>query len=165
MQEDRKDFLRRQKSADLEVEGYQKILQDNKKQEEEIDELFYEDSLLLGPLVIRVGDLKKRLKKKLSEMNKVLLEQIKRKVEDSKKMIGTEVDNVLSIIKKQDYKNIEEVTETRKFIKDLPDKMLNIQRLITGVNAKIGVLDENLFRLEEPEIVSIWEAFARPREI
>ena len=59
-------------------------------------------------------------------MNKVLLEQIKRKVEDSKKMIGTEVDNVLSIIKKQDYKNIEEVTETRKFIKDLPDKMLNI---------------------------------------
>ena len=126
MQEDRKDFLRRQKSADLEVEGYQKILQDNKKQEEEIDELFYEDSLLLGPLVIRVGDLKKRLKKKLSEMNKVLLEQIKRKVEDSKKMIGTEVDNVLSIIKKQDYKNIEEVTETRKFIKDLPDKMLNI---------------------------------------
>ena len=80
----------------------------------------------MGPLVIRVGDLKKRLKKKLSEMNKVLLEQIKRKVEDSKKMIGTEVDNVLSIIKKQDYKNIEEVTETRKFIKDLPDKMLNI---------------------------------------
>ena len=27
------------------------------------------------------------------------------------------------------------------------------------------MLDENLFRLEEPEIVSIWEAFARPREI
>lgn len=29
---------------------------------------------MLGPLVIRVADLKKRLKKKLSERNKVLLE-------------------------------------------------------------------------------------------
>ena len=41
-------------------------------------------------------------------------------------MIGSEVDNVLAVIKKQDYKNIEEVTETRKFIRELPDKMLNI---------------------------------------
>jgi len=80
-------------------------------------------------------------------------------------MIGSEVDNVLTVVKKADYRNIEEVTETRKFIKDLPDRMLNIQRLISGVNAKVGVLDENLFRLEELEIVSIWEAFARPREI
>ena len=41
---------------------------------------------------------------------------------------------MLRIVKKQDYRNIEEVTETKQFIKDLPDKMLEIQRLITGVN-------------------------------
>ena len=40
----------------------------------EIDELFFENSLLLGPIVARVGDLKKRLKKKLREFNEVLLE-------------------------------------------------------------------------------------------
>ena len=120
---------------------------------------------MLGPMVIRVGELKKRLKKKLSEMNKVLLEQIKRKIDNSKQKIGSEVDDVLEVVKRQSYINIEEVTETRKFIKELPDKMLNIQRLITGVNTKINVLDENLYRLEEQEIVNIWQTFARPREI
>ena len=134
MQEERKDFQKKQKTADLSVEGYQQILQENKRKENEIDELFFEDTLLLGPIVVRCGELKKRLKKKLNEMNKVLLDQIKRRVDESKKQIGEEVDNVLRIVKKQDYRNIEEVTETKQFIKDLPDKMLEIQRLITGVN-------------------------------
>ena len=66
------------------VEDYSKMLQDNKQREKEIEELFFEDSLQIGPFVARVGDLKKRLKKKLSELNTVLLEQIKKKVELSK---------------------------------------------------------------------------------
>lgn len=76
----------------------------------------------MGPIVARVGDLKKRLNKKLNELNKILLEQIKKKVESAKLKIGTEVDEVLKIIRKTHYKNIEEVTETRNFIKVLPDK-------------------------------------------
>ena len=73
----------------------------------------------------RVGDLKKRLKKKLSELNKVLLEEIKKKVEASKQQIGEEVDNILKIIckPKKTYVNIEEVIETKAFLKKLPDKM------------------------------------------
>lgn len=40
--------------------------------------------------------------------------------------IGEEVDNVLKIVRKQNYKNIEEVTDTKSFIKKLPDKQLEI---------------------------------------
>ena len=165
LSENIKDFTRKQKSSDMTVEAYQKALKDNKRKEQEIDQLFFEDSLLLGPIVARVGDLKKRLKKKLAELNRVLLEQIKKKVEASKQLIGEEVDNVLKVIRRHSYKNIEEVTETKKFVKQLPDKRLEIQRLISGVNDKVDVLDENNFRLDEQEIVSIWEAFARPMEI
>ena len=98
-------------------------------------------------------------------MNDVLLEQIKRKVEQSKQQIGEEVDNVLKIIQRKDYVNIEQVTETKKFIKMLPDKSLEIQRLIKGVNDKIDVLDENFCPQEEEDMIKIWEAFARPMEI
>jgi len=98
LHEERKEFLRRQRTVDATVNDYHQMLLDNKQKENEIDELFFEDSLLLGPMVIRVGDLKKRLKKKLSEMNKVLLEQIKKKVEASKQQIGEEVDKVLAQI-------------------------------------------------------------------
>ena len=66
------------------MDDYSALLKDNKQKEKEIDELFFEDSLQIGPFVARVGDLKRRLKKKLSELNNVLLEQIKKKVELSK---------------------------------------------------------------------------------
>lgn len=49
-----KDFSRKLKSSDLEVHEYQKLLQENKRKEEEIDELFFENTLCLGALVIRV---------------------------------------------------------------------------------------------------------------
>lgn len=165
MSENIKEFTKKQKSSEMTVETYQKTLQENKRKQNEIEILFFEDTLKMGPFVARVGDLKKRLNKKLNELNKILLEQIKKKVESAKLKIGTEVDEVLKIIRKQNYKNIEEVTETRNFIKVLPDKQLEIQRLIKGVNDKAAVLDENNFRLDEQETISIWEAFARPMEI
>lgn len=61
------------------------MLAANKLTEDDIEELFYEDSLLMGPFVVRVGDLKKRLFKKLRDQNAVLLEQIKRRVDQSTK--------------------------------------------------------------------------------
>ena len=124
LRENIKEFTKRQKEQELSVEDYQRILQANQKQEREIDELFFEESLQLGPIVARVGDLKKRLKKKLAELNRVILEEIKKKVEASRQQIGEEVDNILDVLKKEkrDYENIEEVTETKAFIKKLPEK-------------------------------------------
>ena len=167
LKENIKDFAKKLKESDLTVDDYQKHLQNNKQLEKEIDELFFEDSLQIGPIVARVGDLKKRLKKKLQELNKVLLEEIKKKVDESKQQIADEVDGILKIVckPKKSYIDIEEVTETKAFIKKLPDKMLDIQRLIKGVNDKVDVLDENNFELTEQEIVSMWEAFARPMEV
>lgn len=160
-----KDFKRKQKSDSITVEEYSSVLEDYKRKRDEIDELFFEDALYIGPIVVRVGDLKQRLKDKISRLNEVLLQQIKKKVDGSKQQIHDEVDNVLKIIRKTNYKNIEEVTETKKFIKNLQDKRLEIDRLIAGVTGKVQVLDNNFFQLTEQENISIWEAFARPMEI
>lgn len=46
-------------AAEFTVEDYQKILQENKRKGEEIEELFFEDRLLLGPIVVNVEKLKK----------------------------------------------------------------------------------------------------------
>lgn len=51
---------------------------------------------------------------------------------------------MLAVITKTDYKNIEEVCETRNFLKQMQDKNLMIDRLKTGVENKVAVLDENL---------------------
>ena len=43
--------------------------------------------------------------------------------------------------------------------------MLEIQRLIKGVNDKVDVLDENNFGLQKDEIEDLWECFAKPIKI
>ena len=53
-----KDFKRKQKSDSITVEEYSNVLEDYKRKRNEIDELFFEDALYLGPIVVRVGDLK-----------------------------------------------------------------------------------------------------------
>lgn len=57
------------------------------------------------------------------------------------------------------------MTDAKQFIRRLPDKMLEIDRLIKGVKDKMEVLDENLYYLEGQEMSDIWDTFARPREI
>ena len=61
----------------------------------EINELFYEDTLLLGPIVVKVGKLRDKFKSKVDELNDVLIKKIQEKVEESKKQIVDEVENVL----------------------------------------------------------------------
>ena len=100
----------------------------------EINELFYEDTLLLGPIVVKVGKLRDKFKSKVDELNDVLIKKIQEKVEESKKQIVDEVENVLQKIDvNRKYENIEEVTETKLFIKQLHDRQLEIQRIIKGV--------------------------------
>ena len=84
LEEEMKDFKRKQKSDSITVEEYSTVLEDYKRKRDEIDELFFEDALYIGPIVVRVGDLKQRLKDKISRLNEVLLQQIKKKVDGSK---------------------------------------------------------------------------------
>lgn len=159
---DLKEFKKRQQSDTITVEQYSNELEGFKRKRDEIDELLFEDALQLGPFVVRVGDLKQRLQDKIQKLNEILLLQIKKKVEESKQQIIKEVSGVLDIIRKTNYKNIEEVTETKKFIKKLQDKRLEIDRLIKGVTDKIDVLDANFFSLTPEENMSIWDAFSQP---
>ena len=158
-------FQKKLSSTDFTVEDYQQILQENKRKEEEIEELFFEDTLLLGPMVIRVGKLKKQLNKKLAEQHNMLLGLIKKKVEQSKTQIEEEVDKVMEQVTREKYDNIEEVTEARAFIKKLPDKEIAINRIITSVKAQLNVLEENLFQLKDSEVEDMYRSFARPVEI
>ena len=77
-----------------------------------------------------------------------------------------EVDNVLRKIDvNRKYENIEEVTETKLFIKQLHDRQLEIARIIKSVHDQIDVLDENLTGYDEKQIRDMWKIFARPIRI
>ena len=72
-----------------------------------------------------------------------MCECIKRKIAKNNQQIEEEVEGVLAIIKHQTiYRDIEHVTETKLYVKNLPDKMLEIRALIKDAMAKMTLLEK-----------------------
>jgi hypothetical protein len=59
---------------------YQELLLNYKRQRSDIEEIFFEEKLLLGPFIVEVGKLRKKLIKRLDELQQILGECIKKKV-------------------------------------------------------------------------------------
>ena len=76
----------------------------------------------MGPFVIRVKELRDSLIKKINALDEVLFTQIKRKIVASTQKIETTVQDVLAVIRNENIKDIEQVTETRDFVKNLKTK-------------------------------------------
>lgn len=65
------------------------------------------------------------------------------KIEEINQQVAAEVEAVLKVIKhKQIYKDIEEVTEVRSFLKRMPDKMQEIRFLVREAMAFMTLLEQ-----------------------
>ena len=145
MNEDIKKFKKLHQANDYPIETYKDLLDSHVRAKKEVEELFFEDTLLLGPFVIRVKDLRDSLLKKISDLDQVLFTQIKRKIVASTHQIESTVEDVLKVIRNENFKNIEQVTETREFVKNLKDKQhQEIAALRKDVREKIDLLERNL---------------------
>ena len=107
LQEDLKKFSKLHKANDYPIETYTDLLKDHARVKNGVQELFFEDNLLMGPFVVRVKELRDSLIKKVDDLNQVLFKQIKHKIENSTKKIESTVETVLKTIRNENYKNIE----------------------------------------------------------
>ena len=107
MQEDLKKFKKLHQANDYPIETYTDLLDDHARAEKEVQELFFEDTLVMGPFVIRVKELRDSLIKKINDLDQVLYTQIKRKIVASTKKIESTVENVLAVIRNENFKDIE----------------------------------------------------------
>ena len=117
-----KKFQKTHQQNDYPIEIYTGLLASHSKAKRELEELFFEDTLLMGPFVIRVKELRDSLIKKINALDEVLFTQIKRKIVASTQKIETTVQDVLAVIRNENIKDIEQVTETRDFVKNLKTK-------------------------------------------
>ena len=79
---------------------------------------------------------------KIEELNKVLFQCVKKKIDQTNGLIEKEVEHILSIINKEPIENIEELTEINDFLNNLDKKMLSIRDLINDVMGKMGLLED-----------------------
>jgi hypothetical protein len=65
------------------------------------------------------------------------------KIEEINQQVAAEVEAVFKVIKhKQIYKDIEEVTEVKSFLKRMPDKMQEIRFLVREAMAFMTLLEQ-----------------------
>jgi hypothetical protein len=91
---------------------------------------------------------------------------IKRKIAKNNTQIEEEVEGVLNIIKHQTvYRDIEHVTETKLYVKNLPDKMLEIRALIKDAMSKMTLLEKYQRSLTKEEMTNTWFSISKPLSI
>ena len=141
---------------------YTSLLASHSKAKDELEELFFEDTLLMGPFVIRVKELRDALIKKINALDEVLFTQIKRKIVASTQKIEATVQDVLAVIRNENIKDIEQVTETREFVRNLKtNEHQQIADLRKDVREKIDLLEKNLHYQKEEEIEATWISFSK----
>ena len=98
---------------------------------------------MLGPIHLSVRQLKEKVVKKVDVLINVLFCSMRVRIEELNLQVGFEVDTVLKVIKhKQSYRDIEEVTEVRGFLKRMPDKMQEIRFLVKEAMAFMTLLEQ-----------------------
>ena len=91
---------------------------------------------------------------------------IVRKIAKNNKQIEDEVEGVLAIIKHQTvYRDIEHVTETKQYIQNLPNKMLEIRVLIKDAMSKMTLLEKYQRSLSQEEMANTWFSISKPLSI
>lgn len=76
------------------------------------------------------------------------------------------MEGVLKIIKHQTtYRDIEHVTETKQYVKNLPDKMLQIRALIKDAMSKMTLLEKYQRSLTKEEMANTWFSISKPLSI
>jgi hypothetical protein len=163
---DIKQFKREYKTEDYPVEKYKEELQANKCARLDILRFLFENRLNCGLFIIRCDHLKKQFLSRLDELNKVLFQCIKKKIDQTNTCIEQEVESVLRVINKEPLEDIEELSQVSLFLQELPQKqMLKIKGLIQDAMSKMSLLEDYECKLQEDEFGRTWRSFSKPLEI
>ena len=163
LQTDLIEFKKFHRKANFPVGFYENLIDEGIALNERANQLFFEPTLLLGPFRVECQAVRQKINRKTSELQRVLFEAIKKKIEQTNAQIEAEVEGVLQIILEQKtYRDIEHVIETKKYIANLPSKMLEIRALIKDAMSKMTLLERYQCCLEEKEMENTWFSLSKP---
>ncbi len=76
------------------------------------------------------------------------------------------MENVLKVINKEQFRDIEELSEVTTFLANLPKtQLLRIRSLIQDAMSKMGLLEVYQCKLQEDEFARTWRSFSKPLQI
>lgn len=127
--------------------------------------LLFEDPLCLGPYVLHCGAFKTQLVAKVEDLNAVLFSRIKKSMTKTSGRIEVEVERVLAVLTNEKVRDIEELSEVKAFVRQLPEARRAIGAIIKEVNAQIGLLEQYQCRRTEEEVQRTWLSFSEPLRI
>ena len=141
---DTKDYANWLKSQDINV--YARELANIDSARGQIEELLFEDHLMLGPVVLNCRTLRERLLKKIKDLNQQIFIRVKKQMAKKSKEIYAEVHDICEMLQKDKFKDIEELTETKTATKELPNNMQGLKATLDEINEHMALLESNQCR-------------------
>ena len=121
------------------------------KAQREVEQLLFEPSLKLGPIVLHCSTLKDQILAKITEMNNQLFTRIKKSMIKTSKSIETEVEAIRDVLSNEKIRDIEQLTQIKDYVKRLPEARLKIRAIIKEVNGQMALLEKYEHELTKEE--------------
>ncbi|XP_041639844.1 dynein heavy chain 1, axonemal [Cheilinus undulatus] len=156
-------YLKSNMSAELTSQMVRKEAELHLKDKEMI-ELSLPASIIIGPFTVRVEAVRQALSNKKKSLAKTLLEhfvkKLRKQVDDA-----CEECNIISRKLREKPNSIEELTEKREWMKQIPGLLKNYKELIGKVLTDYDVFEEFFYSLPDDDFNKKWTAFAWPQRI
>jgi len=130
-----------------------------------VDELLFEEPLCLGPFVIHCRGFRDQLAAKVDDLSTVLFNRIKKIISKTSTQIEAEVERILGVLNNEKVRDIEELSDVKTFIREMPEARRGIGSIIKEVNEQIALLEQYQCRRSEEEVQSTWLSFSEPLRI
>ncbi|XP_069062696.1 dynein axonemal heavy chain 1 [Pleurodeles waltl] len=121
-------------------------------------------SIIIGPFFVNIDGVKQNLSRKCKTLSNAILEFLAKKVSKEVEDISDEFRAISR--KLYDRPNtIEELTELREWMKQVPEQLVTLQEQIAKVLVEYDITDEFLYSLSQDEFNTKWAAIGWPNKI
>ena len=159
-----KSYKHNYNERDYPVEHYKELLVQYRDAKLDIERVLYADAFGTGLMQVKGRKMRREFMRRIDELDQVLFNCVKKKMQENNKEIETGVDQILGVINAEP-RNIEELVEIRTFANSLDKKMVPVMEKIHQVMDKMRLLEEHQYRLKEEEFNRTWISFSRPLDI
>lgn len=162
---DAKKYAHQLRTGDYELEFFAGELARMAEAEKQVRKLIANDTIELCPFVIQCKAFKQLLFEKVDELSQVLFTRVQRGIGKLSRRLQEQVDEILTVLEKEDILHIEELVGVRQYTKELPVTLRGVRHTREQIHKHFSLLDAYFCKPADDELQRANQALLRILEL
>lgn len=163
--QDSKKYSSWLKDEDHTLEVFASELQRLDQARQHVDQVLLDEQLHVGPYVVSCSAFKALFFSKVEDLKSKVFSRVKKSMAQTCRDIDAEVERTIAVLDNRNTRDIEELTEVKEFVKNLPLQRQRIGSIIKEVLQQQALLEEYQVLRPEEELQRTYRSFAEPLRI